>query len=62
MVSIEKDFGKILVHVGHELTLEPNKKLKMETSSQFGHYLKITRNVRGGNQFVFLAIAASTLF
>jgi len=49
MEGIEKEISKILIKVGHDLGLEPNKKLKLETSSQYGHYLKIARNV-----FVFL--------
>ena len=31
--------------VGHEIGLDPNKKLKMENSSQYGYYLRIARAV-----------------
>lgn len=45
MEGIEKEISKILFKVAQDLTLDPNKKLKLESSSQFGHYLKIARNV-----------------
>jgi len=45
MEAIEKQISQILMKVGRDLSLEPTKKLKLETSSQYGHYLKIARNV-----------------
>jgi len=43
--EIRKDIPKLLMKAAHDLGLEPNKKIKLENNSQFGHFFKISRNV-----------------